>query len=283
MDTSGTQIIDRDGQIVGTLQDPECKVATIDIALAENMVKALRTSYAHRVVRWQITQAHRQWMAGVADFRTLSVEGGWSGLAEIVGVADNKREQVRSVVEAQAHGRFRWPDGSYGNMLIYNHRDAVGGRPAELTLTLGNALLPQYVQQLPRNDRKSRRLVPVVEMPPRVGRHNDHAAEATLQWRLMLIFRERVADLMQSGSILLLASDVDRLAHATNMSPKRVRRVLQGWTEDRDDALAFLVEREQGRYTLGPAYEAALNFLMDAARSSERARQRARRRSHKRR
>lgn len=260
------EIIHPNGSALGSFRVGEPGVPAIDAGLLPRLLKSLSTIDAHRVVRWEITEAHRRQVSGEADFRRLAVAGGWSALAAAVGSGASHRDRVREVVQAQAHGWFRWPDGSHGNMLTYSYHENTRSSRAVVALVLGDMLLPGYLYRFKSSvtsHREARRLVPIVALPPRIGRDNEYAVEANFQLQLMAEFRQRVREFLDGG-VKLTDADVARLARGAGISEAGASRALDGWTHDGDDAAAFLV-REGDRYTLAAAHREAQQFLLDAA------------------
>lgn len=41
---------------------------------------------AHRVLRWEVSIGHRQFLEGNPDSRAIRVDGGWQALPEVVGL-----------------------------------------------------------------------------------------------------------------------------------------------------------------------------------------------------
>jgi hypothetical protein len=226
---------------------------------------------AHRLLRFEVVTAHRQVLDGNPDARAIRTEGGWSELARRVGAAGNRAaEEVHAVVAAQAHLCWRWPDGTEGNLLSYTVRPAAGHRPALVSLVLGDPLLPDFVHALGkggRRARESRRLVPVVDLPPTVGRPNEHGPQATLQLLLLAEMRASAREIALRGGVLLSRERWERLAEAADLPPgDLLQRVLDRWTRDGDDGPALLEVVERDRFRLGPAHAAARDFLERSGR-----------------
>lgn len=280
--------VTRGGQIVLPLpggegqigRSPEGAVAAVDaeaFPAIERGLTLLGGVTAHRLLRWEVFQGHAQWQSGEPNPADLVIDGGWSALAhDLLGMKGQKAvADVRAIVLAQAHFRFTLPGGGRGNLLSYDETPARGGRRGRVKIRLGDALLPGYLFELARTmgdgnaARAARRLVPMVVLPPFVGREREHGPQATLSMIFVTELRERARELVEHGGILL---DLDAWATLAERAalPRggagSLPRVLDRWTHDGDDGPAFLVKVGRDRYTLGPAHAAARNFVGEAGR-----------------
>lgn len=289
VDCSGPQLalpLRHGGASTFRLRD-EATLALVDAAaLAAARREAVRRGIVlfgsvagHRVIRHQISTGHEQAISGNPDPRVIVIEGGWAAYAEALGMGGKKAaEQVRDIVEAEHACEIPLPDGSYGTLLSRETRPAFRGQPALVTLILGTALLPHYVNDLRRSmgaGAKSRggalalRLVPVLPLPPFVGgRSNEHGPQATLSMDLMSFLRERARELVEEGGVHIDAEAFARMAVGAGVPRSMAAAVLDRWTRDGDDGPALLKRVGHDRYTLGDAYAAARAFLEDAGRSS---------------
>jgi hypothetical protein len=229
----------------------------------------LGTLNAHRLLLFEVTRGHWQVISGHPDPRRITVEGGWSGLAEAVGARGNRAvEQVRHAVELQAHACCSWPDGTMGTLLSYLHRPARGQEPAVLTLVLNDPLMPGYVHAIeaalgkaPRHSREARRLVPITDLPPFVGRERDWASEASLALRVLVALRLRAREIVERGGALLPRDLLADLAREAGLPRELLDRVIDRWTRDGDDGPAFLEFVDTSRFVLGRAHSPARRFL----------------------
>ncbi|MBI3072893.1 MAG: hypothetical protein HYY84_12320 [Deltaproteobacteria bacterium] len=251
---------------------PLLDVETVERLLPRGATHLGESINAYRLLYWEISTAHAQILGGNPDGRTLHVEGGWSGLARVIGAGEggDTREEIHSLVIAQGHLCWTWPDGTYGNLVSYGMRPPRNGNPAILTITLGDALLPYCVLERfgksGRENREARRLVPVIPLPPFVGRNRDWSAEAAFHLRLVIEFRRRAVELSEHGGVLLPRGRLERIAETAALPTRLVPRVIDRWTRDGDDGPAVLSVVERDRFTLGPAYQGAHDFLVAGAK-----------------
>ncbi len=269
---------ERNGQRVLSLDHgvslaPSVEMDALDGLLGRG-IDLLGSVTAHKALRWEVIEGHTRVMRGESDPRRIDIPGGWSALAETLDLSGRKgAESLRAIVYAQAHIRFKLPNGKNGNLLAYEETPAVGRRQGHVTLVLGDTLLPDYVfflrDQLgdaSRSAREAQRLVPMVELPPFVGRPNEHGQQATLSMVVVRDMRERARELVTNGGVLLDLNHFAELARIAGLPTSLLVNVLDRWTRDGDDAPAFLKRTERDRYTLGDAHAASRAFLEEAGR-----------------
>jgi len=248
------------------------RVAHIDASVIPRFVDRGIAAFggvtAHRTLRWQVFAGHRQALDGAADPRLIRVEGGYAALAhDELGLSSKKAaDEVRAIIEAEHAIELPLPTGST-RLLIREFTPAVGRRPSQLVLVLGTALLPDYVHALKRAGSAGRelRLVPVLELPPFVGkRSNEHGAQASLSMLVAAHMRDHARELVEAGGVTIDETEWKRLAARAGLPVSMVRAVLDRWTQDGSDAPAFLKLVERNRYALTDAKAHA--FLTEGGR-----------------
>lgn len=271
---------ERDGQKQILLADDQVvKVSTVEAgALAaifvDRGIRLFGSVTAHRLFRWEIFTAHDQALAGHPDPRVLVVDGGYSALAELLKMTASKSiEEVRDIIEAQHACEIPLPPrGDYSRLLIRRVLSAVGGRRGKLELVLGTALLPNYVKELQQAFGPSRlraratRLVPVLDLPPFVGRNNEHGQQATLSMLVVAHLRDHARDLIEEGGVRLDAETMATLALRAAVPHGTMPQLLDRWGQDGPDGPAFLKRTEGERFTLGDTHAAARTFLEEGAK-----------------
>lgn len=234
-------------------------------------VRLLGSVAAHRVLRWEVASGCERVIRGEPDARALIVDGGWTALAEQLELG-KKREHIvnlRAIVHAQSAVTITLPDGSRGNMLALRDKPPVGQRRGSVEIVLGTMLLPHYIYELAgkgRELRESKRLVPIVELPPFVGRNNDHGAQATASMIVVRELRVRAAELYRDGAVLIPLERWIHLFHEARLPSSLIGKVLDRWTHDGSDGPAFLMSPERDHYTLGDAHSRARDFLRDVGK-----------------
>ena len=264
-----------DGRELCTLASPlSPEIPQVDATILGAMRKGvglLRTLPAHRLLRYEVCTAHAQRLEEQGDFRTIRVEGGWQGLAKVVGCGSSHvaADQLKAIVQCQAHLCFKWPDGTCGNLVTYRVQSAGGRRPALLVLTVGDILLPGVVQgfnQQTRKGREARQLVPLPPLPPFVGRPQDWGPQANLQMLALCEFVSNSQELITSGGISISERRWRELAEKGGIPPKTWGRVLEAWHEGNDETPPFLKSLGNSLVTLSDAHQGILEFLVAGAK-----------------
>lgn len=243
--------------------------ASFDLGVIERGLGLLGSVAAHRLFRWEVITGHERALREEAYPNILDVEGGWSGLARLLGLNPDKPKvtsDLRAIVHAQAHFRFDFPDGSHGNMLSYTERAAEGrNQRARVTITLGSPLLPGYTQQLKGAERK---LVPMLsDAPPLYGRPNEHGQQMTMSLAVMAELRERAVELVTEGGVCLSHDDWTRLADRSGVPRRLAVPIRDHWLQGDTRSTPFLKEASRDRFTLADAHTNERSFLEEAGRA----------------
>ena len=250
---------------------PSMNIDAIQKILRPENIKVLSTVNAHRLLRWEIQTVTKQFVEGMTDARALKVVGGYQALANQLGVGNNKRaaEQLRDIIVWQAVPRFYQPNGRYGNMLSFDYTPSGHGRQAVLQLVLGNMMLPHYVYELlnmPEACVSDRRLIPIVDMPPLIGRPNDQGAQPSYQMEILVEMRKGAKEFATNGCVRIGKDRLGELAEKAGLSKRLFLKVIDRWLQDGTDAPAFLKMIEDDRYALGNHFKQAQDFIIEAGK-----------------
>ena len=265
----------RNGQRSLTFEDsdPIVLIPTVggDVAaaLVERGAGLFGSLAAHRALRWEVFEGHARVLRHEADARALRIEGGWSTFAhDVLGLTKKSdAERLREIVHAQAAVVFRLPDGSTGNMLALHERPQQGRRRGSIEIVLGSMLLPFHGKTLATG--ADHRLVPMLrDLPPMVGRQNEHGALATLSMHVLRELRVKARELVTDGGVTITPKRWEELAYQSRLSLTLLPDVLERWLRDGDDAPALLSSPWKGGYTLGDAHEPERDFLVAAGKRS---------------
>lgn len=264
---AGNQVLDEDGRALAACDAPQVGEGVAQLLCAG--VRLIQSMMGHRLLRWEVEVGHAQWAQSRPDARVISIDGGWKGLAVALGDPD-RRSDYRRLVEAQSRVRLRLPDGSCGNLVAYRAVPAVGHRHAQLELTLGTMLMPQFVHGLDSSD-PARRLVPLPGFPPLLRqRHNEEHDQLSYQMRVMVYLRKFAMDYAAGGVRIDLVTR-EHLSRGL-LSATMEDRVWDRWIRDGDDAPRFLHAVERHRYVLGEAHGGAGLALHESGRMERRRR-----------
>ncbi len=254
---------EKEGQIIFCNQKGEPLL--IAPAVDENMisafqkgVKELGTLTGHKLLRWQVNTGFEKWQKGDKDPRLIEVEGGYSGIAELAGCkSSHEFSKIREILYAQAYGQFVFPDGSHGNMISLTineqHRNK---EPSKISIVLGAMLLPGYVCQFKRSDR---RIIPIGDLPPLHGSPNSHASQAQLQLHVFSEFSNQSIRLAQTGTIIIPIEKWKQMAQESGLNPDKVEAVITHWSQP--DLFNRFLDRQGDEYRLASHYERAHRFL----------------------
>lgn len=269
-------LVNHRGELVAPLKRIEpLKVPTLELSVLPQILrkgsKLLGTLNAYRLLHLEVSLGHQRALDDIKDFRALRFEGGWGAVAEAAGIEGNSRaiSEVHAIIAAQAHLCWVSPDGTYGNLLSYEVRPARRNQRGRVSLILGDSLLPDFIFSEGffgngRKARESRRLVPMLPLPPLVGRDKDKGAQVNLQLRILAEMRQRAGELYQEGGILLSPHQLEEFAKDAALPLATLNKVIERWTKDGDDGPALLELIEDHRYTLGKTHQTAKDFITQA-------------------
>lgn len=215
----------------------------------------------HKLFRWQVRTGFENWADLVEDIRLISTTGGYEGIANLIGCGGSKKSptEVKSILYAQAHGQFQYPQGGSGNMIILREMDKLrNGEPTKINIILGEMLLPNFTHMLPHGEK--RRLVPITDLPPLIGSKNTYAAQAMLQLLILEEFSNHSDDLFERRSIPITVNKWEELAQEAKLPKSALLRVISGWIEGDLFTKPFL-DKQGTEYTLGSTYSNVTNFL----------------------
>ena len=260
------------GQRTLDLGIPQTCVIRVDAAAAPYVDKGIelfQSIHAHKILRHLSFESHKKALDGATDPRALTYEGGYSALAEACGIhgADGAKK-VRVLIETLRLLDISALPGQVAGLFTRTFAEARGQRRAFLKIIVGTPLLPDYVYELQRvagttsvAARRDQDLIPLLDIPPTIGRPNDAGPQATLSLRVVAHMRDHATDLAQGrGAPLPLETFCD-LAAASNVSRSLAPRVLDHWLQDHEDGPALLKRLERDRFTLGDKHAAARAFI----------------------
>lgn len=263
VDNQGDRIIfaDQNGEVFSTIPHIDQSM----IKLICKGMKGFGSMDGQRLLRWEICSGFEQWKNGIDDPRVINTEGGYEGIARIIGSESNRSiTNVKALLYAQAYGKFELPSGGVGNMLTLVEKEKhANGQPSKISLTLGECLMPNYAQCLPKG--AQRRLVPIIGLPPLVCSRNTHANQAIFQLLILEEFAKQSDRLANEGSILISNELLRELCEQSGMSRNNLEMVMKAWTDDDKESTAFL-QKQGDEYSLSARYENVQNFLEEQGR-----------------
>lgn len=254
---------EKEGQIICYDQqgEPLLTAPAVDvnmIAAFQKGIKELGSLTGHKMIRWQVNAGFEQWIQGLKDPRLIEIDGGYSKISELIGSrSTHEIARIKEILNAQAFGRFIFSDGSHGNMITLRIEERYkNNEPSKIRIVLGDILLPGYVCQLQRSDR---RLIPISDLPPLHGSPNTHAGQAQLQLLVLAEFSNQSDRLAQEGSVSIPIEKWKLMAYEAGLNPDRVELVIAHWSQP--DLFNCFLDRQGDEYRLASHYERAQRFL----------------------
>lgn len=272
-------VLPLDGEGGWTIKDERGRrIGAMVPAIADQLVKPelLQGVASGLLLRFCIAKTHLQrvtrsrWdtpAASCDNVDKLMIDGGWTHLAEHLGMTPNKAPELREVATALAALRLDSQHIGEGQLFgWFMGRDGHRGQRALLELTLMGPLGANYVHQLDSNKGHDKRIVPVPVpslLPPMVGRKNDYGGLLMLQLLLLRTFREKGRDLIDAGGVLIDPVEWRTLIDEAGLRPSIQPAVLEAWRNGTANAPPILKDAPGGRLDLGDAYGAERAFIVD--------------------
>jgi hypothetical protein len=224
-------------------------------------VKELGTLTGHKMLRWQVNTGFERWAKGESDPRLIEIDGGYSKIADSIGCKHpSEIAKVKNILHAQAHGYFKFADGSHGNMIILNILSMYqNSEPSKIRIVLGDMLLPTYIHQIERSEK---RFIPIGDLPPLDGASPDtFAAQAQLQLLVFCEFSNQSVRLLKEGSVILTDDWWIEKAIESGLKPDKIKSIIERWCQP--DMFNCFLERQGNEYRLASYYERQQKFLED--------------------
>ena len=279
-ETSRGRAVAEAGEIGAFLRATDAAAVPSDSAVTA-LLRATRSVAGHRLLRYLVSRGHLQRCDRfIRDPRKVIVSGGFVGLARLLGMGPGKGScQLRSALEAMQHLQLDLPAREVGGLLTWSLKQEAPGRPAELHVVLGDALLPDLVFSFGKTTaagRAARKLVPLPEMlPPLTGPRYWHASIVTLQVLVLSEMREQARALVETGSVPILGQRWTEMAAEAGLPSRYLQEVLGRWISGTPANPPFLVQPMPGRFSLADAYVPELQFLREAGAAEQKGRRAA--------
>ena len=255
------EFLDRHGQRSGFIAPPSWSQGR------DFPMKATETLAAHRLLFWLVVKANDQVVAReTRDYRTVSVSGGLSGLARLLGLRGWKAEDdLREALDVLQELELMLPWGSAGSILAWTLQSEAPGRPAEVRIIPGKILLPGFVFQVPKSGntyREWRMLVPVPETFPPLSVHPFHQAAAVRLVMLILSeFRFHAEVLANEKWVRISDERWNEIAREAHFPSHLLGELLGEWSRDPANRLLERSSEHPDRWRLGTAYAREKMFI----------------------
>lgn len=254
---------------VGQIQVRAVHIDTMSAPYVDRGIELFQSIHAHRILRYFVFESHRKAIQGDEDPRLLRFPGGYAALAEACGINGREgAEKVRPIVEAMQSLDIAITPGRTARLFARDFAEAQGRRKAYLSIVVGTALLPDYVFELQSltgthslEARRTHDLIPLLPIPPTIGRPNEQGAQATLSLRVVSHLRDHAVELARQEGAPLTPDEFRQMAHESKLPTSMASNVLDHWQKDQEDGPAFLKRVDKNRFTLGDAHKAERTFL----------------------
>lgn len=271
------QLVFPDGSVVSF---DRCPLVDSDtLAVVSRGIELLGSVDAHRLLRFEVRTGYERWRDEIEPRHVIDVPRGYGELAELLGVRDKAApKRLRAILMAQRMCSFPLPgpDRGTGNLIVLSEWEGSGRRPGRIRIELGTMLMPNYGQDLKaaltsREFERSKKLVPLVGLPPFVGSVNEHGPQATLSMLVTRELRLHATELVREGGVRIglerWAALADEARIPRGQVTQKLGQIIDRWTRDGDDGPAFLKTiGKDPLYTLGDEHEAARRFLLEGGK-----------------
>jgi hypothetical protein len=251
----------RNGEVIASVPS----LPKNELALLQKGLHQVGSLTFRRAVNYLVRACWERHQQGEARPERITFQG-IEQFAQLIGQPDNAHSKAIKLALLQGQCFWlEWPGGFIGGLWMSYYQRAWTGRKAFLEIELSRVLRPHYGM----SELDSPWRVPVVQLAPMVGRHNEHAAQASLQERLMVEMVERRVELIKYGGARIIDQDWRRMADEVGLPEKMLPALLERWQHTAEDGEAFL-EKKGELYLLANTlpYRAAREFLLEAGRRS---------------
>lgn len=203
---------------------------------------AMSSLSGHRLLRWQIKSGCQNIKNDKKDPRSIIVNGGYEGIANLIGCGNDshKRDEIKSILYAQANMEFTAPNGDTASSLIILHelKKHANGEPSKIRIILGDWLMPSYLFSLPKNEQ--RLLIPIVDLPKFIGSPNTYSAQAMLQLLILEELSQQSIEYSEKGKVFIAKETWESLCNESKLPLKMLPDVLKAWAQPNEQGKSFL-------------------------------------------
>jgi hypothetical protein len=260
------ELRNRQGQRIGSL-----RVAPL-IDERHVSLAALGKLTTQRLIRHVLWEGYRRkWIDEEPDPGRIVIEGGYSALADILGMKGRKAADELKVSVATLASIYINTPTEEGQVFSAYHYKAHTGQAARLEMTLLGPFAPDYIaRQLAGHRNPSDKwLVPIPLprlLPPFVGeRRNEDGAQAMLQVLALRELRVRAEEMAENGSVEISERRWMELADEASVPRRLLPLILDVYPRGDGDHPAFLERPGAWTFRLTDAYGAERRAIMHAA------------------
>nr|VFK80929.1 MAG: hypothetical protein BECKSD772D_GA0070982_11802 [Candidatus Kentron sp. SD] len=185
--------------------------------------RAFGSFMSHKLLHYENKLIYDRWINNAYDFRKVSIEGGYSELANKLGYGKSGTtiKQIREILYFQHCFRFTLqnPDGGSktGNLITLTEHKNSFGNVGQIEIIAGSMLTPEAVYTASKSE-CGKLLVPFVDLPDKmVGNPATWGAQAFLQMLISEFLTIQSRELFQRGSVRLTKEKWKELAKEVNI------------------------------------------------------------------
>lgn len=262
----------RDGHRVIARVVPALDAQTAGRIASNESLHLLGRVAGHRFINHLVKTAYRQMERGEQDFRTIIFDGAFHGLREVVKQKNNDDKDLKELLEIGPSFRFESESIDIGGLWMWTHTKPAPGRRAQITVMVGQALLPSFHELINGRGlaaRQARHLIPLLDHEPPLEclRRNDHGAALNLSQLALVELRDAAQELERNGWIRTPLSRWRELARRAGLPLDALETLLAGWERPGEGETAF-IERCGDEWTLASPHALQLEFIREAGAQS---------------
>jgi hypothetical protein len=234
----------------------------IDADVAEH-VHLLSSVPGLRLITWLARQGHRNVTSRAVDPRLVQFDGGAADLRELFGGA--KDTPWLDILRAGAGFRFVHGGREFSALWgLEQPEHPADRRRKPIQIVILTPLLPGFVHGI--TDREARRLVPVLDFEPPVGRLD--ASKHAAVWRaanglvVHMVDRAAAGEVEEHGGVLMDGQRWRRIASTADVPWNDVDRMLGAWLDGDNDKAPPLIVREGNAIRLADPHAPQWAFIV---------------------
>jgi hypothetical protein len=260
-----SHIIDRDGGGIVAELPPSVDAAFAERIAQPGALDVFGHVHAHRLINHVARTVHEQKESGISDYRSITFEGGFSGLREAISYRESKNDELKELLYAGQYLEFSGLNIQGGGLWTWTNKMGPRGF---LKIVAGDPLLPNFnaiYKDVNDTSRRARRLIPVLEHEPRLDMLNPRSQgpALTLVWLMLVELRDHAERLATNGAIRTTEGRWRAMGERAGLPPGTIGGILEAWSDAGDGAVQ-LIERTGAEWTLAEPHALARDFIIEA-------------------
>jgi len=258
------------GQQIGAFD-----VAVVDSELIRTGLFSLGSLAGHRTINTVVHKVHQQHEEGVADWRTVEFEGGWSGLKAEIGMANADTGELQSILYAgqHVHWQSKNRDEACGGLWTWGVARGSRARRGWVRIVAGDILSPGLASAMrgtSKAARDARKLLPELRHEPPLDaiRRNEQGAAYTLARVFIGRLVDHAEEVYLRGGVRLTEQDWIDMARAAGFPATLIGKLRDSWLEGNTTSPALIERVEKDRWALAENHAPELEFIKAGGKKS---------------